>query len=445
MRDFDDDYQYGALPPRRSPYAPPLRAPTGPLGGSLQARAAAQARVAQSSAGRLAQIRAAQAAQAAQASTSAGCSRALLAAGVSCEQQAGLQRMGLSAASSLQQQQAQARAAGGYLSRQAPAPSYTSGSTTSSSSSSTGCSTALVAAGVSCEQQAGLRRMGAPVASSLIQQQAQARAAGGYISHQQAPTTWQPGSYTAESTSGYAPAGSTYPARPIDTLRARFAAMLRGHSLVSGQSTQAGYQMTGPYVPPNPAAGTEMVPAGVPAVPAAPVADSGMSQLAPAQVPPTEAGQLDAIRALYQQSRTARGLMTLEHPVMGQPGASLEQVAPVIFGLADPDRRMTTPEPIGYLYQVSSEQAVRVGNLAMAQLLASLASRYPVPRALAGFDLGGVGGMGWGGWMRTAILVGAAAMGILWIRDARRAELTPAGRTRHDGYPKSRRNSRRRR
>jgi len=353
MRDFDDDYGYGALPPKRSPYAPPLRAPTGPLGGSVRARAAAQARVAQTMAARLAQIRAAQAAQ---ASTSAGCSRALLAAGVSCEQQAGLQRMGLSAAASLQQQQAQARAAGGYLSRQATAPSYTSGSTTSSSSSSSsssaGCSRALVAAGVSCEQQAGLQRMGLSPAAALQQQQAQARAAGGYLSRQQAPTTFQPGSYAAESTSSYAP---TYGTRPIDALRARFAEMLRGHSLVSGQSTQAGYQMTGPYVPPNPAAGTEMVPAGVPAVPAAPVADSGMSQLAPAQVPPTEAGQLDAIRSLYQQSRTARGLMTLEHPVMGQPGASLEQVAPVIFGLADPDRRMTTPETIGFLYQVSSE------------------------------------------------------------------------------------------
>ena len=391
MPPFD---QYGALPPRRPSSFPRLQAQlaaprTGPLGyrqPSAAGRARAQAT--------LARFRATQAARAAgrplimgpapsssSAPSTAGCSRALVAAGVSCEQQAGLRRMGVSPAAALQQQQAQARASGGYVSRQA-APSYPTSATSTSS------------------------------------------------------TTWQPGPAAA-------PAGSTYLARPIDTLRGRFAAALRGHSLVPGQTTQQGYQTTGAYYPPAQApqsTGLEAYPAGVPE------AANPLTALAPAQVPQTEAGQADAIRSLYQQSRTARGLHILDHPVMQQPGGSLEQVALVISGLADPDRRMTPGETTGYLYQVSSEQAVRVGNLSMASLLASLASRYPVPRALAGiYELGGIAGVSWGGWATTAALVLAASVGVMWIRDARMAELTPRGRTRHDGYPKSRNNSRRRR
>ena len=173
-----------------------------------------------------------------------------------------------------------------------------------------------------------------------------------------------------------------------------------------GTYTAGGYQTTGPDTTPAPP-------------PPAAAADQSQPQL-PAPITPTgPAPAADPRQALqvFQQSRTARGLPTV-NGLEYLP--SIDALAQQLLMTADPDGRGAVPYTLGHVYQVISEQAVRLGDLALAQVYASLAARYPAPPAMAGFGAVQLGGVSLGGWALTAAVAFGAAVGLLAVRDARR-------------------------
>ncbi len=339
------------------------------------------------------------------------------------------------------------RASAGYVGRRTAAVfqrGLTQAGAAAPSMSAAGCSNVLVAAGVSCAQQANLSRMGLPPAAALQQQQR--LAAGSVMSRNSGGSSAYPPppafpSWPAPS-GGYAPGG--YPSASYNpnaarsaqftgNIGARLAAMrgqvqgyLRGGypagyaPTVPGAYTAGGYQTTGPDMTPAPP-------------PPATVADQAQPQL-PAPVPQTTqttpAPATDPRQALqvFQQSRTARGLPTV-NGVEYLP--SVDALAQQLLMTNDPDSRGALPYTLGHVYQVISEQAVRLGDLGLAQVYASLAARYPAPPAMAGFGAFQLGGVSLGGWALTLAVSLGAAVGLLAVRDARRPAKT--GRARRNG------------
>lgn len=306
-----------------------------------------------------------------------------------------------------------------------------SGSSYSPSSSTAGCSNALAAAGVSCAQQAGLRSMGASPASALQQRQRlaagqyQSRNSGGYSTGYPPPPAFPsyPGGY-APSSGGGLPGTA---AGRLAAMRAQAQAYRQGSAYsqgypapqIPGVYTEAGYQTTGPLPPATAQPSLSPLPEQQAPQPPAPVEQSQASQ---------------DFTTLFQQSRTARGLMTVDLPGPISP----EALAYRLLSTNDPDARGgQVPYTLGHLFQIVSEQAVRLGNLPTAQVYASLASRYPAAPAYG--DLGAfmLGGVSPGGWLMTGALVFGAALGLLAVRDARRPARSP--RPRRNGRRRSRR------
>jgi hypothetical protein len=300
------------------------------------------------------------------------------------------------------------------------------------SSLPSGCSNVLVSAGVSCAQQAGLTRLGAGAAASLQQQQRAAAAAGTIVSRNSGgsaatgyypPFPAPPPPASAFPTSAYNPNAGRFTPQ-VAGLGSRLAAMraqMQGYRAAGaarvgyppvyaptlpGTYTAGGYQTTGPDTTPAPP-------------PPAAAADQSQPQL-PAPITPTgPAPAADPRQALqvFQQSRTARGLPTV-NGLEYLP--SIDALAQQLLMTADPDGRGAVPYTLGHVYQVISEQAVRLGDLALAQVYASLAARYPAPPAMAGFGAVQLGGVSLGGWALTAAVAFGAAVGLLAVRDARR-------------------------
>jgi hypothetical protein len=322
-------------------------------------------------------------------------------------------------------------------------PSYTS-------STSSGCNNFLVSAGVSCAQQAGLRALGASPASAL--QQRQRLAAGSVVSRNSAASAASTGYYPSfpappppasafptYATDGYNPNAGRFSPQ-VAGLGARLAAMrqqIQGYraagaarasaayppvyaQTLPGTYTEAGYQTTGPLPPATAQPSLSPLPEQQAPQPPAPVEQSQPSQ---------------DFTNLFQQSRTARGLMTVDLPGPIAP----EALAYRLLSTNDPDARGgQVPYTLGHLFQTVSEQAVRLGNLPTAQVYASLASRYPVAPAYG--DLGAfmLGGMSPARWLLTGALVFGAAMGLLAVRDTRRPA-RGGRRPRRNGRRRSRR------
>lgn len=302
--------------------------------------------------------------------------------------------------------------------------------TATTAAPATGCSNALVAAGVPCAQQAGLSRLGLSPAASL--QQRQRLAAGAAMSRNGGASSGSypsPPAFPAFPSPTYAPTYDPNAARAAtftSNVGARLASMraqVQGYNrggypaayapTYPGAYTAGGYQTTGPDTTP---------------APPPPAVDPAQAQLPAPVTPQGPAPAADPRQALqvFQQSRTARGLPTvsgLEYL------PSVDALAQQLLMTNDPDSRGALPYTLGHVYQVISEQAVRLGDLGLAQVYASLAARYPAPPAMAGFGAFQVGGVSLGGWALTAAVALGAAVGLLAVRDARRPS-APSSRSR---------------
>lgn len=292
-------------------------------------------------------------------------------------------------------------------------------STTSAASSFTPiplptiCSNTGVLLGYSCSYQAAN-----PGWKAELSARQRAATAGGYTRHN-APSGYSPSGYSPASTGMTAARSATF-ARNIgarlSTMRAQVQGYNRGGYPASYAPTYPGFFTAGGYQ----TTGADTAPA--PAPPAA--VDPGQAQL-PAPQPPapqqstTPAPAADQRQALqvFQQSRTARGLPTVSG-VEYLP--SVDALAQQLLMTSDPDSRGALPYTLGHIYQVISEQAVRLGDLALAQVYSALSSRYPAPPAMAGFGAFQIGGVSLGGWALTLAVSFGAAVGFLAVRDGRR-------------------------
>ena len=253
-----------------------------------------------------------------------GTSKALVAAGVLAQQQAGLQRMGVSPAASLQQQQAQARAAGGYVSRQAPASGSGSGVLTPGGSRFR----------PSTPPSAGLRpRIALPPRGSTT-------SAGSTVG----------GSTSAASGGGYAPyTQSQAPGAQTPGQQQGYPQQQQGYPQQQDSGYQQGYQQAAPQ-------------------------DSGYQPSSPQaqsyQQPSTPMGALD----YYNEARKLRGMP----PLPAEAGATDKEIANYLMQrmMGDEDRRPTFEETMYAILVLSAQAASRLGEAAAAQAMVQAAEQW---------------------------------------------------------------------
>ena len=247
--------------------------------------------------------------------------------------------------------------------------------------------------------------MGAPVASSLIQQQAQARAAGGYINRQtQAPKPPTfPSSSSSSSSSTFTSSGgssSTYTSPSSSSssssgggftgLRPRVPLPRRGFTPSSASApTAQGYAPYSQSQAPGAQAPGAQTPSGYPTQDyqqqgypqqdqsyqqtpqqQQPYAQDQSAQGAGYQQPSTPRGALE----FYNESRKLRGLPALPPDA----GSTDKEIANYIMQRmeGDEDRRPTFEETMYAVLVLSAQAASRLGEAAAAQAMVQAAEQW---------------------------------------------------------------------